>query len=211
MKLILLGAPGAGKGSQAQVLVKEYGIPQLSTGDLLRAAVRTGTPLGKEAKAFMDAGKLVPDEVVIGLVRERLAEPECAAGFILDGFPRTVPQAQALAELTAIDAVVSIEVSQDVIIGRLTARRSCKACGAVYNVVSYPPKVEGVCDACGGEVYLRDDDREETIRQRFATYEAQTRPLIDHYAAQGILHSVQGGDTVEETLGRVRAILDPLR
>ena len=211
MKIILLGAPGAGKGSQAKMMVEEYGIPQLSTGDLLRAAVHAGTPLGLEARKFMDAGKLVPDDVVIGLVRERLKEPDCAGGFILDGFPRTVAQAEALGRITPIDAVIDIEVPHGVIIERLTARRSCKSCGQVYNLVSIPPRVPGVCDKCGGELYQRDDDREETILERLETYEAQTRPLIGYYAERGILHTVQGGDTVEDTFGRARPILDRLR
>lgn len=209
MRLILLGAPGAGKGSQAKRLVERYGIPQLSTGDLLRAAVRAGTPLGMEAKGYMDSGGLVPDEVVIGLVRERLKDEDCAGGFILDGFPRTAAQAEALGEITAIDGVVSLNVDQEVIIGRLTARRSCH-CGAVYNVVSIPPKVEGVCDHCGAALYQREDDNEATIRQRFANYEAQTAPLINYYEARGVLHRVQGGTTVDETFGRIRPILDEL-
>jgi adenylate kinase len=211
MKIILLGAPGAGKGSQAKLMVDTFGIPQISTGDLLRAAKAAGTPLGLEAKGFMDAGLLVPDAVVIGLVRERIAAPDCAAGFILDGFPRTLAQATALAEITAIDAVISIEVDQQVIVSRLTSRRSCRKCNRVYNLVSYPPKVADVCDDCGGEIYLRDDDREETIKQRFATYEAQTRPLAEHYAALGLLHPVTGGDTVGDTFALTRPILDALR
>ncbi len=209
MKLILLGAPGAGKGSQAKRLVERYGIPQLSTGDLLRAAVRAGTPLGLEAKGYMDSGGLVPDEVVIGLVRERLAEPDCAKGFILDGFPRTAAQAEALGGITDVDAVVSLNVDQEVIIRRLTARRSCH-CGAVYNTVSIPPKVEGVCDECSGKLYQRKDDNEATIRQRFANYESQTAPLIDYYEAKGVLHRVRGGTTVDETFGRITPVLDPV-
>ncbi|MDY0062412.1 MAG: adenylate kinase [Myxococcota bacterium] len=211
MKIILLGAPGAGKGSQAKLMVDTYQIPQISTGDLLRTAKAAGTPLGLEAQRYMDAGLLVPDEVVIGLVRERLAQPDCQGGFILDGFPRTLPQAEALARITDIDRVLSIEVAPEVIIGRLTSRRSCQKCGQVYNLVSYPPRTAGVCDSCGGELYLRDDDREETIRKRFETYEAQTRPLIQHYRDQGLLLTVQGGDTVEETFSRARPLLDACR
>ncbi len=211
MKIILLGAPGAGKGSQAKLIVEEYGIPQLSTGDLLRAAVREGTELGLQAKKYMDAGELVPDELVIGLAKERMAQPDCAKGFILDGFPRTVAQAEALEGITDIDAVINIDVPQEVIVKRLTARRSCRECGAVYNLDSMPPKVPGKCDVCGGELYQRDDDNEETIRKRFAAYEAQTKPLIAYYTDKGILHTVAGGETVEDTFSRVKPILDGLR
>ena len=210
MKIVLLGAPGAGKGSLAKAAVRKYGVPQLSTGDLLRSAVRDGTQLGLEAKVYMDAGDLVPDEVVIGLAKERMAQEDCARGFILDGFPRTVAQAEDLERETSIDAVIDIDVPQDVITRRLMARRSCKSCGAIYNLVSSPTRVEGVCDACGGETYQRDDDKEETIRQRFATYEAQTAPLMDFYQSRGLLHTVSGGNTVEETFDKITPILDGL-
>ncbi|MEJ2364855.1 MAG: adenylate kinase, partial [Deltaproteobacteria bacterium] len=165
MNIILLGPPGAGKGTQAKMLIEEYQIPQISTGDILRGAVKEGTPLGKEAKSFMDQGQLVPDSVVIGIVEERIQEPDCTKGYMLDGFPRTVPQAEALDGMLSklsvgIDHVVSIEVANDELVKRLTGRRTCRECGAGYHVMFDPPKVEGVCDKCGGELYQRDDDNE---------------------------------------------------
>jgi len=197
MKLILLGPPGAGKGTQAKMLTDRYGIPQISTGDILRAAVKEGTPMGVKAKSFMDAGALVPDEVVVGIVRERLQKADCAPGFILDGFPRTVAQADALKEnLRALgkdlDAVISLEVDIEALVERLTGRRTCKECGRGYHVKFDPPKAAGVCDACGGVLFQRDDDREETIRKRLDVYHEQTSPLVAYYKNDGLLTAIDG-------------------
>jgi adenylate kinase len=197
MKLILLGPPGAGKGTQAKMLTDRFSIPQISTGDILRAAVKEGTPMGVKAKSFMDAGGLVPDEVVVGIVRERLQKPDCADGFILDGFPRTVAQADALKETLRqlgkdLDAVISLDVDVEALVERLTGRRTCKDCGRGYHVKFDPPKVAGKCDACGGELFQRDDDREETIRKRLDVYHQQTAPLAAYYLADRLLTSVDG-------------------
>lgn len=197
MKLILLGPPGAGKGTQAKMLTDRFGIPQISTGDILRAAVKDGTPMGVKAKSFMDAGGLVPDEVVVGIVRERLQKSDCAAGFILDGFPRTVAQADALQETLRelgkeLDAVISLEVDVEALVERLTGRRTCKACGRGYHVKFDPPKAAAICDACGGELFQRDDDREETIRKRLQVYHEQTAPLAAYYRSGALLTSVDG-------------------
>ncbi len=208
MNLILLGPPGAGKGTQAKMLMDRYGIPQISTGDILRAAVKDGTPMGLKAKSYMDAGALVPDEVVVGIVRERLQQDDCKDGFILDGFPRTVPQADALAEALSslgrpLDAVVSLAVDVEVLVERLTGRRTCRDCGRGYHVKFAPPKVSGVCDACGGELLQRDDDREETIRRRLNVYDEQTSPLIAYYRQAGLLTEVDGMlsmDAVQEAI-----------
>lgn len=212
MRLILLGPPGAGKGTQAKRLVERYGIPQISTGDILRAAVREGTPLGKTAKECMDAGKLVPDAVVIGIIEERLKEADCKPGFMLDGFPRTVPQADALKDVVAkmglkVDHVVSIEVPNEELVVRLTGRRTCKACGAGFHVAFDPPKVEGVCDKCGGALFQRDDDKEETIRARLKVYEDQTAPLIAYYRDAGLLRPVAGQGGMEEIFDRILKVL----
>lgn len=202
MNLILLGPPGAGKGTQAKMLIEQFGIPQISTGDMLRAAVAAGSELGKKAKACMDAGTLVPDDVVIGIVGERLAQPDCDKGFILDGFPRTVAQADALGETLAaigkkLDAVISLEVDSEALVERLTGRRTCRACGQGFHVRFDPPSKEGVCDACGGELYQRDDDREETIRKRLQVYQEQTAPLIDYYQREGLLSSIDGMQDIQ--------------
>lgn len=182
MKLILLGAPGAGKGTQAQFLTKQYGIPQISTGDMLRAAIKEGTELGKQAKAFMDEGKLVTDEIIIGLVKERIAQPDCAKGFLLDGFPRTVPQADALAEAgVAIDAVVEIDVPDEVIVERMSGRRCHVASGRTYHVVYNPPKQQDKDDETGEDLIQRDDDKPEVVKDRLKVYHEQTAPLIDYY------------------------------
>jgi adenylate kinase len=212
MNIILLGPPGAGKGTQAKMLIDKYQIPQISTGDILRAAVKDGTPLGKEAKSFMDKGELVPDSVVIGIVEQRIQEPDCTKGYMLDGFPRTVPQAEALdgmlGELSAeIDHVVSIEVANDELVKRLTGRRTCRECGAGYHVMFDPPKVEGVCDKCGGELYQRDDDNEETVRSRLNVYESQTLPLIDYYKVQGKIRPIDGVGEIKEIFGRITSVL----
>lgn len=208
MDLILLGPPGAGKGTQAKMMIDRWSIPQISTGDILRAAVRTGTPLGVEAKGYMDRGELVPDRVVIGIIAERLKEKDAAAGFILDGFPRTIPQAEALQEILdelgrKIDRVLSIEIEEEKLIVRLTGRRMCKECGESFHVVFNPPKQEGVCDRCGGSLYQRDDDKEETIRQRLAVYREQTEPLIAFYDKEGNLRRIDGDDSKEEIFNRI--------
>lgn len=208
MKLILLGPPGAGKGTQAKMLTERFGIPQISTGDILRAAVKDGTPMGVKAKSFMDAGGLVPDAVVIGIVQERLQQQDCAKGFILDGFPRTTAQAEAL-KLTLqqldkeLDRVVSLEVDVEALVVRLTGRRTCKDCGRGFHVQFDAPQVEGVCDSCGGPLMQRDDDREATIRHRLDVYEQQTSPLIAFYRNEGLLASIDGMlamDAVQEAL-----------
>ena len=203
MKLILLGAPGAGKGTQAANICERYGIPAISTGDALRAAIKEGTQLGLEAKSYMDAGKLVPDEVVIGLIKEKLASDACKNGFILDGFPRSIPQAEALDAMgVKMDVVLSLEVADEKIVERMSGRRVC-SCGASYHVKNNPPKVEGVCDKCGAELYIRDDDAEATVRKRLDTFHAQTEPLKDYYGAKGILVTVEGREEVEDTSAAV--------
>ncbi len=212
VNIIMLGPPGAGKGTQAKMLVERLGIPQISTGDMLRAAVKEGTELGKKAKEYMDAGKLVPDEVVIGIVKERLAQPDCEKGFILDGFPRTIPQAEALDRVLGelgkgIDYVINIAVPNEELITRLTGRRTCRQCGAMYHVVFNPPKVEGKCDKCGGELYQRDDDKEETIRQRLEVYQAQTAPLIEYYEKKGVLYNIDGTGSIEEIFQSILKVL----
>lgn len=187
MKLILLGAPGAGKGTLAKKLIDKYNIPQLSTGDMLRAAVKEGTELGKKAKSFMDSGALVPDQLVIDIIAERLKQKDCANGFILDGFPRTIAQADALAKIgeqeksAKIDHVITLNVEDEVVVHRLSGRRTCKSCGAIFHIENLKPKIAGRCDSCKGELYQRDDDKEETIRNRLKTFNAQTKPLIDYY------------------------------
>ena len=204
MKLIMLGAPGAGKGTQAAILSERLGIPTISTGNILRAAVKNGTPVGLQAKSYMDAGKLVPDEVIIGIVAERLAESDCQKGFILDGVPRTIAQAEALDKAGVVfDCVVSIEVSDEEIQRRMTGRRCCTACGATYHVEAAPPKKEGVCDACGGELVIRDDDKLETVKNRLAVYHTETEPLKDFYARKGLLKPVENRPTIEETTAAI--------
>jgi adenylate kinase len=195
--LIFLGAPGAGKGTQAREVSKEFGIPQISTGDILREAVKKGTALGLAAKVKMEAGQLVPDEIVCGIVEERISEPDCAAGFILDGFPRTIPQAQFVDKALESKGkgsplVINIAVSEDLLMKRLTGRRTCSVCGEIYNVYFSPPQKEGVCDKDGGKLLQRADDNAETIRQRLVAYENQTSPLIEYYRRKNLLHDVDG-------------------
>ena len=200
MKLILLGAPGAGKGTQAELLSAKLNIPTISTGNILRAAIKEGTPTGLEAKRYMDEGKLVPDSVIIGIVADRLAQPDCAGGFILDGVPRTIGQAQALDEHgVTFDKVLSIEISDGEIEERMSGRRVCQSCGAPYHVKARPPKKEGVCDACGGVLVQREDDRAETVRRRLEVYHAETEPLKGYYEGKGILIPVANQDTIEGT------------
>ena len=208
MKIIMLGAPGAGKGTQAEIISKKLGIPTISTGNILRAAVKNGTPVGLKAKEYMDAGKLVPDEVIIGIVAERLAEADCANGYILDGVPRTIAQAEALEQAGIVfDNVISIEISDETIIDRMSGRRACVACGATFHVVSAPSKVEGVCDKCGAPLILRDDDKPETVQNRLAVYHKETEPLKDFYQARGVLKSVDNQPTIEATTKVVEAAL----
>ena len=200
MKLILLGAPGAGKGTQAEILSRKLAIPAISTGNILRAAIKNGTEIGKMAQKFIDGGKLVPDDVIIGIVRERLDDPDCANGFILDGFPRTIPQAEALENAGIdIDAAVSIEVSDETIVERMSGRRVCRECGATYHVVTKPPRKEGVCDLCGGELIIRADDTPETVKARLAVYHRETEPLTAFYAERGKLGLVNNASTIEGT------------
>ena len=208
MKLILLGAPGAGKGTQAEIISKKLNIPTISTGNMLRAAVKNGTPVGLKAKEYMDAGKLVPDEVIIGVIQERLQEQDCAAGYILDGVPRTIAQAEALeAAGVSFDAVVSIEVSDAEIEQRMTGRRTCLACGATYHVVANPPKVEGVCDLCGEKLTQRKDDKPETVKARLVTYHETTEPLKDFYAQRGLLKVVDVKGSIEEINAAIMKVL----
>ena len=200
MKLILLGAPGAGKGTQAEILSAKLNIPTISTGNILRAAIKEGTPTGLEAKSYMDAGKLVPDSVIIGIVAERLERSDCTKGFILDGVPRTIGQAQALdAAGITFDKVLSIEISDGEIEERMSGRRVCQSCGAPYPVKAKPPKAEGVCDSCGGQLVQREDDRAETVRKRLEVYHAETEPLKGFYEGKGILVPVANQDTIEGT------------
>ena len=211
MKLILLGAPGAGKGTQSANIAAKYNIPAIATGDILRAAIKEGTELGKSAKSYIDAGKLVPDEVVIGIINEKLASESCRNGFILDGFPRSIPQAEALDAMgVKMDVVLNIEVPDEKIIERMSGRRVC-SCGASYHVAYLPPKKDGVCDKCGAELYVRADDAEATVRNRLETYHAQTEPLKEFYAAKGILVTVNGRDEVADTTADVLAALDKVK
>lgn len=208
MDFILLGPPGAGKGTQAKLMVDKWNIPQVSTGDILRASVRESKDLGVEAKGFMDRGELVPDRVVIGIIAERLREEDAGDGFILDGFPRTIPQAEALQEILDdhgrnIGYVISIEVDDEELVTRLTGRRMCKGCGESFHIVFNPSAEEGVCDRCSGELYQRDDDMEETIRRRLAVYSEQTQPLIAYYEKQGNLRRIDGTGSIEDIFARI--------
>lgn len=208
MKLILLGPPGAGKGTQAEVLTKKLGVPAISTGNILRAAVKNGTPTGLRAKEYMDAGKLVPDEVIIGVISERLQEADCAKGFILDGVPRTIPQAEALeAAGVVFDAVVSIEISDEEIVERMAGRRVCTSCGTPFHVTGRPPKQDGVCDACGGTLELRADDKPEVVSSRLRVYHEETAPLKAFYAARKLLREVHNQASIEATTAQILCAL----
>ncbi|QAT50831.1 adenylate kinase [Caproiciproducens sp. NJN-50] len=205
MNIIFLGAPGAGKGTMAEVLSREKSIPAISTGNIIRSALKSGTEMGLRAKAYTESGGLVPDEIVIGIIKERLAEPDCRNGFILDGFPRTIPQAEALDKMgVVIDRVIDLEVPEKTIMARLSGRRVCEKCGAPYHIVNKKPKVEGVCDLCGGTLVQRRDDQPETIEARLKIYHEQTEPLKGYYGKQGRLCTVQGCDSVSDT---TRAVL----
>ena len=212
MKLILLGPPGAGKGTQAKMLTERFSIPQISTGDILRAAVKEGTPMGRKAKEYMDAGGLVPDEVVVGIVRDRLLAADCDNGFILDGFPRTVAQADALQDNLqemdkALDRVISLEVDAEALVERLTGRRTCKECGRGYHVKFDPPRKDAICDACGGSLFQRGDDQEETIRKRLQVYAEQTSPLISYYRDAGVLMELDGMQPIPQVQEKMLSLL----
>ena len=208
MKLIMLGAPGAGKGTQAEILSKKLGVPTISTGNILRAAVKAGTPIGLKAKSYMDAGALVPDDVIIGIIAEALKGPECENGYILDGVPRTIPQAEAMEQQgVEIDCALDIEVDDNTIVERMSGRRTCEACGASFHVVNFPPKQEGVCDKCGQPLVIRKDDEPETVKARLATYHAQTEPLIAFYKERGKLKTVENQPTIEATTAEIEKAL----
>ncbi len=207
-----MGPPGAGKGTQAEKLTEILNIPHISTGDMFRKAIKDQTDLGKQAKSFMDKGELVPDEVTVGIVKDRITEKDCGNGFLLDGFPRTVVQADALAKMLEdlgikLNSVINVEVPYEELIGRLTGRRICRSCGATYHMVFNPPKDEGVCDKCGGELYQRDDDTEETAKNRLLVYEKQTAPLLEYYNNTGLLVNINGNQSMEEVLADILKVL----
>ena len=208
MRLILLGAPGAGKGTQAEILSKLMDVPTISTGNILRAAMKAGTEVGLKAKSYVESGKLVPDEVIIGIIQERLAQPDCAKGYILDGVPRTIPQAQTMEDMgLEVDCALSIEVDDDVIVRRMSGRRTCKDCSATFHVENNPPKVEGKCDFCGGELTIRADDAPETVKKRLETYHRDTEPLKAFYAERGKLRLVDNQPSIEATTEAIRSVL----
>lgn len=213
MKIVMLGAPGAGKGTQAKRLAAKYGIPHISTGDIFRANIKNGTELGKKAKIYMDQGLLVPDELVVDLVIDRFKEPDCEKGYVLDGFPRTIPQAKALDEALAknndgLEHAIDVDVPDENIIRRMSGRRACIGCGATYHVVTIPPKKDGVCDNCGAELVLREDDKPETVEKRLMVYHEQTQPLIDYYQGKGILKSVDGARDMEVIFNDIVRIVE---
>ena len=212
MKIVMLGGPGAGKGTQAKMIAEKYSIPHISTGDIFRANIKEGTELGMKAKTYMDAGALVPDELVVDLVADRLTWDDTKEGFVLDGFPRTIPQAEALTKAladmgTALDVALDIEVPDQVIINRMGGRRACVSCGATYHIVNIPPKTEGKCDKCGSDLILRDDDKPETVRNRLDVYHEQTQPLIDYYKGQNVLREVDGTVPMEDVFAAIITIL----
>ena len=210
MKLILLGPPGAGKGTQAQFLVEKYNLPQISTGDLLRKAVAEGTELGKIAQEYMNAGKLGPDDLILALVKERIDKPDCASGYILDGYPRNLAQAEAMEKLAKVDVVINLNVPMEELVNRLTSRRTCKSCNAVYNLTARPPKIDGKCDTCDGDLYQRDDDNVETVSKRLDTYNSQTAPLIDHYTNNGLIKNIDATQGMQNTHKFIVEILESL-
>lgn len=212
MKIVMLGAPGAGKGTQAEMLAEKYGIPHISTGDIFRMNIKNGTELGKEAKTYMDQGLLVPDELTVRILLDRVAKDDCKNGYLLDGFPRNIPQANVLEEALSklgdkIDYAINVEVPDDNIIRRMSGRRACLACGATYHIEHVPPKKEGICDKCGEELVLRDDDRPETVGNRLQVYKDQTQPLIEFYEKKGVLHNVDGTKNMNEVFEAIVTIL----
>ena len=212
MKIVMLGAPGAGKGTQAKMIAEKYGIPHVSTGDIFRANIKNGTELGKEAKQYMDQGKLVPDELTVKILLDRVAQDDCKNGYVLDGFPRTIPQANVLDEALTklgdrIDYAVNVDVPDDNIINRMGGRRACVACGATYHIVYNAPKTEGICDNCGKELIIRDDDKPETVKNRLKVYHEQTQPLIDFYEGKGVLKSVDGTADMKDVFAAIVEIL----
>ena len=212
MKIIMLGAPGAGKGTQAKMIAEKYGIPHVSTGDIFRANIKNGTELGMEAKKYMDQGQLVPDELTVKILLDRVAKDDCKNGYVLDGFPRTIPQAEVLdSELTKlgdhIDYAINVDVPDENIVKRMSGRRACLTCGATYHIEHVPPKKEGICDVCGSELVLRDDDKPETVKNRLNVYHEQTQPLIDFYTEKGVLKTVDGTVPMEEVFAAITAIL----
>ena len=213
MKIIMLGAPGAGKGTQAQMIADKYGIPHVSTGDIFRENVKNGTELGMKAKTYMDQGLLVPDELVVDLVVDRVNQADCADGYVLDGFPRTIPQAEALTEALKrlgqkVDYAIDVNVPDENIINRMSGRRACVGCGATYHMVYAPTKQDGICDTCGGELILRDDDKPETVGKRLNVYHEQTQPLIDYYTREGILRTVDGTIDIDDVFGAIVKLLE---
>ncbi len=212
MKIVMLGAPGAGKGTQAKKIVDKYGIPQISTGDLFRANIKAGTELGKKVTSYMDRGALVPDDLVLDLVMDRLSQDDCQNGYVLDGFPRTIPQAQALTAALKekgekLDYAINVDVPDEAIVNRMGGRRACVGCGATYHVVFNPPKKEGICDVCGKELILRNDDKPETVQNRLNVYHQQTQPLIDYYQEEGILRQVDGTQEMDAVFAEITALL----
>lgn len=213
MKIVMLGAPGAGKGTQAKRIAEEYGVPHISTGDIFRANIKNNTPLGQQAKIYMDKGELVPDELVVSLIMDRFDEPDCEKGYILDGYPRTIPQAEALDKALKengekLDFAIDVDVPDEVIINRMSGRRACLNCGATYHVVNNPPKAEDVCDSCGNVLVQREDDKEETVRNRLDVYHDQTEPLKQYYAGSGVLYTVDGTKDMEEVFKSICSIVE---
>ncbi len=212
MKVVMLGAPGAGKGTQAKMIAEKYQIPHISTGDIFRANIKSGTPLGVEAKKYIDQGQLVPDELTVEILLDRVSQPDCEKGYVLDGYPRTIPQAEVLEKaLTergeAVDYAINVDVADDNIVNRMSGRRACLKCGGTYHLVHIPPKVEGICDVCGSELVLRDDDKPETVLKRLKVYHDQTQPLIDFYEQRNVLKNVDGAKDKDEVFAEIIAIL----